>query len=154
LCLLDTGCRAREFLGINLGDVNQATGEILVRQSKSQRPRHVYLGQTARKALRRYLRHRQDAHPALWLSREGGRMGYSSLRDMVVRRAAEAGVPQPPLHAFRRAFALNYLRNGGDIFTLARLLGHKGIDVLKRYLAHTDTDAQIAHGKYSPVDRL
>jgi integrase/recombinase XerD len=85
LCLLDTGCRAREFLGINLGDVDQATGEILVRQSKGQRPRHVYLGQTARKALRRYLKHRKDNSPALWVSRHGDRLAYSSLRGMVVR---------------------------------------------------------------------
>lgn len=154
LCLLDTGCRAREFLEINLEDVNQATGEILIRKSKGQRPRYVFLGQTARKALRRYLRHRQDTYPALWLSREDDRLAYSSLRDMVTRRAEEAGIEPPALHDFRRAFALNYLRNGGDIFSLAKILGHKGIDVLKRYLAQTDQDLQIAHAKFSPVDFL
>jgi site-specific recombinase XerD len=34
LCLLDTGARAREFLSINLDDINQACGDILIRQGK------------------------------------------------------------------------------------------------------------------------
>ena len=35
LCLLDTGARAMEFLSINLDDVNQARGDILIRQGCS-----------------------------------------------------------------------------------------------------------------------
>jgi integrase/recombinase XerD len=151
LCLLDTGCRAREFLAVNVEDVNQATGEILIRQSKGRRPRFVYLATTARKALRRYLKHRTDANPALWLSREKSRLAYESLRGIVIRRATEAGIPAPPLHAFRRGFALMFLKNGGDIFTLARLLGHKDIHVLKFYLAQTDQDIALAHAKFSPL---
>jgi site-specific recombinase XerD len=37
--LLDTGARAREFLSINLADVNQATGNVLIRTSKNRKPR-------------------------------------------------------------------------------------------------------------------
>jgi len=125
-----------------------------VRRSKGQRARVVFLGRTARKALRQYLKHRQDNNPALWMSREGERLAYQSLRGIVARHAKQAGIPTPSLHDFWRGFALLFLKNGGDIFTLARLLGHKGIDVLKRYLAQTDQDAQQAHAKHSPVDML
>ena len=37
LCLLDTGARANEFLSINLEDINQARGDILIRQGKGQK---------------------------------------------------------------------------------------------------------------------
>ena len=44
--------------------------------------------------------------------------------------------------------ALNFLRNGGDIFSLARILGDTFINILKSYLT------RIAHTRYSPVDNL
>jgi integrase len=66
LCLLDTGARANEFLSINLEDINQARGDILIRQGKGHKPRTVYVGKQSKRALRRYLKHRQDDYPALW----------------------------------------------------------------------------------------
>jgi integrase/recombinase XerD len=152
LCLLDTGCRAREFLSINLEQVNQATGEILVKHTKGKRPRYVFIGRTARKALRRYLKHRRDTSPALWVSVDGDRLAYGSLRGIVKRRAKDAAITAPALHDFRRGFALNYLKNGGDVFSLQKILGHRDLSVLRRYLAQTDRDLQEAHAKFSPVD--
>jgi len=40
------------------------------------------------------------------------RMGYNGLRAVLTRRAQEAGVEEPALHDFRRAFALAMLQNG------------------------------------------
>jgi len=37
VCLLDTGARANEFLSINLEDINQARGDILIRQGKGHK---------------------------------------------------------------------------------------------------------------------
>jgi integrase len=36
LCLLDTGARAGEFLAINLNDINQARGDILIRARQGE----------------------------------------------------------------------------------------------------------------------
>jgi len=44
LRLLDTGARANEFLSIKLEDINQARGDILIRQGKGHQPRTVYIG--------------------------------------------------------------------------------------------------------------
>lgn len=44
LCLLDTGCRASEFVAWNVGDVNLMTGTVRVVQAKSRSERTVYLG--------------------------------------------------------------------------------------------------------------
>lgn len=63
LCLLDTGARASEFLSVNLGDINQARGDILIRQGKGRKPRTVYIGKQSKRALRRYLRHRRETAP-------------------------------------------------------------------------------------------
>ncbi|NLD74853.1 MAG: tyrosine-type recombinase/integrase [Chloroflexi bacterium] len=156
LCLLDTGCRASELLALNAGDVDLAGGTVLVRHGKGGRVRTVCLGRTARRALKAYLRMReglQGAEP-LFATREGTRLRYEGLRDIVRRRAARAGVPAPTLHAFRRGFALACLRNGMDVFSLQRLMGHADLTVLRRYLHQTTEDVQNAHRQSGPVDHL
>lgn len=155
LCLLDTGARASEFLSINLDDINQARGDILIRQGKGRKPRTVYIGKRSKRALRSYLRHRRDNNIALWVThpRFGSeRLGYDGLRGILTRRAQEAGMNEPSSHDFRRAFALAMLRNGTDIFTLAKLMGHEGISVLQRYLKQTNLDTEEAHRRAGPVD--
>lgn len=153
LGLLDTGARAKEFLNINLEDVELATGSILIRQGKGRKPRLVFLGRKSIRAIRAYLRARHDNNPALWVSIHGDRMTYAALRCLLRRRAQLIGLKDIPTpHDFRRAFALVMLRNGVDIFALQKLMGHSDLQVLRRYLAQTDQDVQTAHMRGSPVD--
>ncbi|MFC1921765.1 tyrosine-type recombinase/integrase [Chloroflexota bacterium] len=67
-------------------------------------------------------------------------------------RAAPAGVTEPSLHDFRGAFCLAILREGTDIFTLAKLMGHESTAVLQRYLKQTDQDTEQAHRRAGSVD--
>ncbi len=46
------------------------------------------------------------------------------------------------------------LREGVDVYTLAKLMGHSTIDVLKYYLKQTTEDMAIAHSQHGPVDNL
>lgn len=153
LGLLDTGARAKEFLNINLEDVDMATGAVMIRQGKGRKPRMVFLGRKTIRAIRGYLRYRHDNYPALWVSIRGERMTYASLRCLLRRRAEKIrmkSIPTP--HDFRRAFALVMLRNGVDIFALQKLMGHSDLQILRRYLAQTDQDIHTAHMRGSPVD--
>jgi site-specific recombinase XerD len=151
LALLDTGARAMEFLNINTDDVN-ISGEILIRQGKGRKPRTVYLGAKSRKAVRAYLKQRGDNNNALWITDEGTRLTYTGLRMILRRRAKQANIPTPPIHAFRRAFAISMLRGGTDLITLANLMGHTSLSVLQRYLKQTNEDTRLAHVHASPVD--
>jgi integrase/recombinase XerD len=73
---------------------------------------------------------------------------------MINRRSKLADIEAPSIHDFRRAFALAMLRSGVDIFTLAKLMGHSSIDVLKHYLKQTTEDTSLAHRRHGPVDKL
>jgi site-specific recombinase XerD len=153
LGLLDTGARAKEFLALNLDDIDFATGAVLIRQGKGRKPRMVFLGRKTIRAVRAFLRSRHDPHPSLWVSIHGDRMTYSALRCMLRRRALLGKLPEIPTpHDFRRAFALLMLRNGVDVFALQKLMGHSDLQVLRRYLAQNDQDTQLAHMRGSPVD--
>jgi site-specific recombinase XerD len=97
---------------------------------------------------------RGDSNPHLWITDDGEHLSYWGLKDMMKRRADKAGVETPKIHAFRRWFALTCLRNGMDIFTLARLMGHTTIQVLSRYLKQTEYDLESSHRAANPVDKF
>ena len=154
LSLLDTGCRASEFCAINLEDVNQINGAVVIRRGKGGKPRSVFFGKITRKAVRDYLKVRRGNNPGLWLTEQGERLTYWGLEGMVKRRSKQAGIDAPSLHSFRRTFALNMLRAGADVYSIQSLMGHSDLQVLRRYLKQVDSDLQEAHARFSPVDRL
>lgn len=156
LGLLDTGCRAQEFLDICLGDLNTQTGACQIRCGKGAKPRTVFFSGRTRQALRAYLAHRPEAHALspLWATRDGTRLKYAGLRSIVRRRSKYAGIEVSSLHGFRRAFALCCLRDGMDIFALQRLMGHSDLSILRRYLAQTHEDLMRAHMEHSPVESM
>ncbi len=153
LVLLDTGVRAQELCDLNQEDVNSETGTTRVRYGKGGKTRTVFLGKRSRKAVRTYLRRRTDREHSLFLTRSGERLTYEAVREMIDRRARQAGLSnKPSAHDFRRAFALNMLRNGADVFALQKLLGHSDLQIMRRYLAQNNQDTQLAHLRGSPVD--
>ena len=142
LALLDTGLRAREFTSLSYGDLDLTNGSALVRRGKGGKARVVFLGRRALRAYSAYLRRRgvvDECAPAFG-TLDGDRLSYSGLREILRRRARRAGVAEPSLHSFRRAFALSCLRNGMDVYSLQRLMGHADLSVLRRYLAQTTED--------------
>ena len=156
LALLESGCRRGEFLDLNIGDVNVTTGAVLVRKGKGGKPRTVVFGAKCRRRVTAYLRHRAsvgDCDP-LWGTRAGTRLTPNGLSEILRRRARKAGVEVPSVHASRRSFALAMLRNGADIMSLQRLMGHSNLSVLRRYLAQTEDNLRKAHERAGPVDNL
>lgn len=152
--LLDTGARAFEFIALNIGDVDLITGAIKILRGKGDKERIVYIASHSRRSLRRYLKTRTHLNLAapLWLTDEGERLTKCGLRGIVNRRAKDAEIPIPGLHDFRRAFALNMWRNGVDLLTISRLMGHSTLEVTRRYIAQFDQDLKAGHDRGSPVD--
>lgn len=152
--LLDTGARAQELCDLNLEDLEINTGKVIIRQGKGRKPRIVYIGPTAIKAMRAYLRLRESLQsPALFISKKNEHFTYDGLRQLLRRRSNTAGLKkEPSLHDFRRQFALSMLNNGSDIFSLQRLMGHADLSILRRYLAQSTENIRVAHEKASPVE--
>lgn len=59
---------------------------------------------------------------------------------------------QPPartLHSFRHTFAVNYLRRGGSVFHLQKVLGHSTLEMTRRYANLVTADLQAVHERVS-----
>lgn len=154
LLLLDTGARASEVCSMDVEDFDRVSGATVIRHGKGGKTRTVFLGKRARRALKGYLRARADDQPALFVSRRGERLTYFALEQSIERAAWRAKAKKPTPHMFRRAFALNCLRAGMDVYTLKELMGHEDLQVLQRYLKLTKGDVEAAHRQFAPVDRL
>jgi site-specific recombinase XerD len=154
LLMIDTGLRVSEVASLRLGDL-RPDGTLKV-QGKGSKERIVPVGSTARTAMVRYLGQRGPGRPddALWLGRKG-EISARGLQHMVRRLKARVGVTgRLSPHSLRHTFARSYLVNGGDVFSLQRILGHTSLDMVKRYVALADVDLVTRHAEASPADRL
>jgi len=152
LTLLDTGLRLGELLRIELQDIEFESGEIIVKPystGRKTRPRMVVVGSTSRRALWLYVARFENNYPDSRLFP----MSQHAVRLMMKRLAKRAGIPKLYPHLLRHTFAIWFLRNGGDIFTLQRMLGHSTLEMVSYYLDIANADIANAHQKASAVDR-
>ncbi len=56
-------------------------------------------------------------------------------------------------HTLRHTFAVNYIRNGGDVFRLQRILGHATLDMTRRYVNLQTGDLQAVHDRLSLLSK-
>jgi len=147
MILLDTGIRIGELLRLRVSDINIDTGEIRIRPFESSiksKSRTVFMGKATKRVVWIHLAEHDD------ISLFGIR--YQAVRMMLRRLGERVGVENVRPHRFRHTFAIQYLRNGGDVFTLQRLLGHSSLEMVRHYLRLADADAEEAHRRASPVD--
>jgi len=157
LLLLDTGLRAAELLSLTTEQVAARAGGKLVVMGKGSKQREVFFGPTTAAALKDYLRRLDGINTsALFVNQYGEPLTYSGLAQVLRRRGKTAGLPDHVTHphAMRHTFATLFLRNGGNVFALQRLLGHATLSMTERYLTLTGDDLAAAHKEYSPADTL
>ncbi|MFC1958928.1 tyrosine-type recombinase/integrase [Chloroflexota bacterium] len=90
----------------------------------------------------------------LFLTRDGKPITVNTLKLYFSRLAKTSGVNRLHAHMCRHTFAINYLLNGGDIFSLKEILGHTTLDMVNHYLHFTSSQITAQHRKYSPMDKL
>lgn len=158
LILLDTGARVSEVARMTLADLDLDAGSIQIRawhNGAKSRPRLVRLGHFARRAIWAYTASRTDPagpNAPLFATSDGKHLDRFGISKILKRIANNAGIKDCHPHRFRHTFAIEYLRNGGDIFTLQELLGHNSLSMVRRYLTLAQSDLAAAHRRASPVD--
>lgn len=153
---LDTGLRLSELAGIQLEDIELIISTIRV-MGKGSKERIVRIGKRTQKELLRYLLMRIDNYPCLWVNKSRKPLTAWGIQLAIKKLCYKAGITdtKPGPHTFRHTAAINYLRNGGDQFTLQMMLGHSTLQVTRRYVSSLgEVDMIRVHQKASPVDNL
>jgi site-specific recombinase XerD len=154
---LDTGMRSSELASLSVTDID-LDQDVAVVLGKGHRPRACPFGDKTGQAIERYLRERSKhslaRSRALWLGARGV-MTDNGIRQMLRRRAKQAGLDHLHPHVFRHTFAHRWLSEGGQEQDLMRLAGWKSREMLGRYGASAaDQRAREAHKRMSLGDRL
>jgi integrase/recombinase XerD len=150
--LLDTGMRISEALGLTKGDVDFENLVVKV-IGKGMKHRLVPFSSELRRLLWRYV---QRTDGLIYVTRNNTRLSSRDvLRDMrkIGGQLGIAGVRLSP-HTLRHTFAVSYLRAGGNLFYLSRILGHSSIETTQRYLQSLGVqDLQAVHDKLSLLSK-
>ena len=154
LTLLDTGLRAQELCDLKLADYDRQSGRLRVLHGKGDKQRFVFAGEVCRKAIWRYLVERGQTMPdaALFGGRAGQHLERKNLGRLLRTMAKRALIANVTVHRFRHTFAIQFLRNGGNVLALQELLGHEKLDTVKIYARLAQVDLQAAQMRASPAD--
>lgn len=159
LFLADTGCRVGGLCGLLVGDVD-LDSRLAVLVEKGGKTRRAPFTRTTARALQEWLAVRpQDKGPALFVglgNRAKDTVTPTGMARMLTRRAKQAGITGPVNpHSFRHAFARDFLLDGGDLGTLADLLGHTSVLVTKDFYGiFTIQELQEKHARHSPIAQI
>jgi len=153
---LDSGLRLSELTSLERRRLDLDQG-LLTTMGKGQKERVVPFGLTTGRALGRYLHHFRP-EPALpmfdnvFLRENGWPLGKDALQMLAKRLAKRTGIVRFHRRLLRHTFAVNYLINGGDAFSLQRILGHTTLEMVRRYMHLADVHIHAQHRRYSPMD--
>lgn len=159
--LFDTGIRNFELCSIKCEDIR---GNSILIHGKGSKQRIVPISPILRKTMHRYDLKRskyvkeryQDEF--YFFSQKGKQLTVEAIERVVKKCGEKAGVRKDircSPHTCRHTFAQMNVKNGLDVYSLSRLLGHEDISITKRYL-QSMTDADIVENavKTSPLMNL
>ena len=161
LTMLDTGLRVSELIGLRLSDISIEDGIIKV-LGKGNKERAIPMGKHVSRCLWHYITfHRAEPqmpkhHDLVFLTRNGRPVSRYAMGNIMVKLGKQAGIEgvRCSPHTLRHTAAISFLRNGGDVFSLQRLLGHSSLEMTRHYCQVADIDVKKAHMMASPVDNL
>lgn len=156
LTLFATGIRRSELLGMNMMSIE---GGIIRVIGKGQKEREIPISKRLLRAYRTYLAARKsflgnDVCDAFWLNKDKRPLKYSGLSEVFshIKEALPECSTRVSPHTFRHTFALLYVKNGGDAFSLKELLGHEDIATTQIYVDMQNDDVQHQFNQYNPLD--
>jgi integrase/recombinase XerD len=151
ILLIDSGMRIDEALSLRREDVD-LDNLLLKIHGKGQRERIVPISTECRKVLWKFIGKTSGAQSALVFCTRDGRklLQRNTLREFhaLGAKLQIAGV-RFSFHTMRHTFAVNYIRNGGDVFRLQRILGHASLEMTRRYVNLQTSDLSAVHERLS-----
>jgi integrase/recombinase XerD len=155
LFLLDTGCRISEALGLRVREID-FDNLLVTLDGKGRKQRTVPFSFELRKAMFRYITEQgRKPDSLLFANRTETQLArHNVLRDVkLLCKRLGFDPPARTLHSFRHTFAVNYLRKGGSVFHLQKVLGHSTLEMTRRYANLMTEDLQAVHERVSLLSR-
>lgn len=156
--LFSSGLRVSELTNMNRDRLDLKKQEFTVR-GKGDKLRLVFVSDSARKALEKYLEKRTDLDPSVFIrdvkalkkfnkekDSKDLRLTPRSVQRIIKFYAAKAGIIKDVHpHTLRHSFATDLLVNGADIRSVQAMLGHSSITTTQIYTHITNAQLKDVH---------
>ena len=134
--LYSTGMRVSELVGLNLEDLDEISGTVIVR-GKGKKERLCPIGETALRTIRTYQAKRPKkvrVPYALFISQKRTRLTVRQVDRLIASYVKQAQLP-PSIspHSLRHSFATHLLDRGADLRSVQELLGHASLSTTQIY---------------------
>ncbi len=157
--IFDTGMRLGETLKIQENDIDYINRTILLpaENTKGKKDRYVFFSEEMLKQLRRWLkykdRYRQSEY--IFCTNKGKPLNVTNYETNFKKYGVRIGLEEIHPHMLRNNFAKRFLMQGGDIYTLSRILGHSSVKVTEEAYLDLDTDdLRTNYQRFSPLANL
>jgi integrase/recombinase XerD len=169
---IQTGLRVSELIALTVADLHLGDGPHVRCHGKGRKERATPLTRQTLSVLHAWMRERAGAGTdPVFPTRQGHPLSVDAIQWLLAKHVTTAARSCPSLrrksvspHVLRHTCAVNLLRAGVDIATIALWLGHSDIRATQIYL-HADlaikeralartTPPNIAPGRYRPSDPL
>jgi site-specific recombinase XerD len=153
--LIDTGVRVGGLARLTIDNLNLEDLRAIVHE-KGRKSRVVYFSKFTGRLLERWLKIRTVGSQSVFYNlRTGEGLTVSGLQQMLKRLKGRAGVTgRANPHAFRHAFGKDYVKAGGDIATLSRLMGHADIKLTMKFYLWFVVNKTASEHKIFPTTDL
>lgn len=155
MILQDTGMRIGECLSLEVESIDFKHRMILVTKTKGRKERYVYFSQVMARELKHYLnfKDRYTETKLLFPTTRNTLLTIQSFEKQLKQAGEQIGLNIHP-HQIRNNFARHYLLNGGDFYTLSRILGHSSVTVTEQaYMDLTREEIGKKYQQHSPLSK-
>ena len=151
--------RVSELVAIRRENVHLDDGFVKLEatETKTRRARLVPLSARTIVILKEYLKETKEFESEyLFLTYEGKPLSPDTIRWSLRQIGEAAGITNKRVspHTFRHTGALMYVMNGGDPFSLQKILGHSHMNMVRKYIQMTDMNVKAQHDLFSPLNRI
>jgi site-specific recombinase XerD len=157
LLTLDTGIRPSEAFGLKIDDFDSTYKKIQIRSevAKTRTARELPLSTPVVETIKKLISVRfEQFGDLLFISCDGYPLNRNSWNRRLTTYCKEAGCPQVAPYDLRHTFAIMFLRNGGNVFALQKIMGHADLEMTKRYVVLSESDIEKQHAVASPVNNF
>jgi integrase/recombinase XerD len=151
MLVLDTGLRLNECLRLEVKDVDLENFLVTVQKGKGDKQRKVPISGVGRKVLYRYINQNGDPARRFVFTTVNGTALTQRNADRDLKHMGSKLRLDLHWHLLRHCFGSLFIRNGGNVADLQRIMGHSVITTTMLYVHAQASDFVMAHNILSPL---
>lgn len=150
--LLTTGARIGETLSLVIGDVNFNNNIIIFKDTKNKNEKVAYLNNKMAYELKKWISYKERYvnTDIIFPTTRKNQMTVTNFEHNLRTIGNNIGVDVYP-HRLRYTFSVEFIKNGGSIYVLSRLLDHSSVQITEIYLNMDKEDVRKEYMKHNPA---